>query len=159
VAVAIGRATISTVAAVFLDTNILVYPHDRREPARARRALEILDILAPTGTAALSAQVLSEYFWVVTRRLPDPLTEREGIASTERHARTWQVLDVTTATVREALRAVRQHHLAYWDGLIWAAARLAQISVVLSEDFTDGAELDGVTFRNPLAPGFQLELG
>jgi predicted nucleic acid-binding protein len=82
-------------AAVFLDSNVLVDPHDRREPERARRAIEVMGALAPTGTAAVSAQVLGEFFWVVTRRIPDPLDVVQGVRSAERHARTWQVLDIT----------------------------------------------------------------
>ncbi|MBI4513392.1 MAG: PIN domain-containing protein [Gemmatimonadetes bacterium] len=142
--------------AVFLDTNILVYPYDRREPARGRRAMEILQALAASGGATVSTQVLGEFFWVITRRLPDPLSPAAGAASVERHARTWRVLDITLPVVREALRGVQQHAFSYWDALIWATARLGQIAVVLSEDFTDGTDIEGVVFRNPFRPGFEL---
>ena len=143
-------------AAVFLDTNLLVYPHDRREPERAERAVAVLDELAGTGRAALSTQVLGEFFWVVTRRLPDPLPPVEAAASVERHARSWVVLDVSLPVVREALRGVREHTLPYWDALIWASAKLSQIPLVLSEDFADGRDVEGVRFANPFADGFQL---
>lgn len=143
-------------ARFLLDTNVLVYPHDRREPDRADAAIALLSTLAAAGGAAVSTQVLSEYFWVVTRRLPDPLTVSQGAKSTERHAKTWGVLDVTLSTVREALRGTEHHGLPYWDALIWATAHLAQIPVVLSEDFADGREIDGVRFRNPFGPGFAL---
>lgn len=143
-------------ARFFLDTNVLVYPHDRRESDRSDAAIAVLDALAARGGAAVSAQVLGEFFWVVTRRLPDPLTSAEAVRSTTRHAKTWQVLDVTVATVREALRGVEAHDLPYWDALIWATARLAQIPVILSEDFADGREIDGVLCRNPLCPGFVI---
>lgn len=53
---------------------------------------------------------------------------------------------------------MRDHAFSYHDAQIWAAARLAQIPVVLSEDFADGAVHDGVTFVNPLRPGFDLGL-
>ena len=135
---------------------MLVYPHDRREPERGDAAVAVLDSLAARGTAAISTQVLGEYFWVVTRRLPDPLPVTESVRNTARHAKAWLVLDITTATVREALRGVENHGLSYWDSLIWAAARLAQIPVVLSEDFADGREIDGVLFRNPFKRGFVI---
>lgn len=141
-------------ARFFLDTNVLVYPHDRRAAERGDAAITVLDALAARGDAAVSTQVLGEFFWVVTRRLPDPLTTAQGARSTTRHAKTWRVVDVTAATVREALRGVADHDLPYWDSLIWAAARLAQIPVILSEDFADGREIDGVLFRNPFKRGF-----
>ncbi len=56
-------------APFFLDTNVLVYPHDRREPERGDAAIAVLDSLAACGDAAVSTQVLGEFFWVVTRRL------------------------------------------------------------------------------------------
>jgi predicted nucleic acid-binding protein len=40
------------------------------------------------------------------------------------------------------------------DAQIWAAARLGQVEMVLSEDFNPGSVLDGVTFINPLDPAF-----
>jgi predicted nucleic acid-binding protein len=140
----------------FIDSNVLVYPHDRREPEKAQLAIDLLGALALAGGGLISAQVLGEFFWAVTRRLPDPLSDAEGAASVGRHARTWDVLDLTWLTVREALRGVKQHQLPYWDGLIWGTARLAGVPVVLSEDFTDGREVEGVVFRNPFREGFAL---
>jgi len=36
------------------------------------------------------------------------------------------------------------------------AARMTAVPVVLSEDLTDGATIDGVTIINPLAVGFSV---
>jgi len=41
--------------------------------------------------------------------------------------------------------------LPFWDALLWATAKAAGVSVVLSEDFQDGRELEGVQFRNPFS--------
>lgn len=43
----------------FLDTNVLVYLFDHDEPAKTRRARDLLERAKP-GELALSAQVLSE---------------------------------------------------------------------------------------------------
>ena len=51
---------------------------------------------------------------------------------------------------------MRGYRLNYWDAQIWVAARLHQIPLVLSEDFSDGAVLEGVHFINPFRPGFRL---
>jgi predicted nucleic acid-binding protein len=64
---------------------------------------------------------------------------------------------VTGWTVLEAAAGARRHQLSYWDALIWATAKLNQIATVLSEDFQDGRLLEGVRFRNPFGPGFDVE--
>lgn len=58
--------------------------------------------------------------------------------------------------VLEALRGVRVHQMPYWDAQLWATARLNQIPVIFSEDFSTGATLEGVRFVNPLMETFDL---
>jgi predicted nucleic acid-binding protein len=58
-----------------VDTNVLVYALDRREPEKRERAREVLRRVGGAGTAALPAQVLSEYANACLRKLeprPDP---------------------------------------------------------------------------------------
>ena len=58
--------------------------------------------------------------------------------------------------VMEALRAVREHRLSYYDALIWATARLNGVPFLLSEDGQDGRLIEGVRTLNPLNPAFDL---
>jgi predicted nucleic acid-binding protein len=67
------------------------------------------------------------------------------------------VFDLTQHIVLEAARGVRDHQLAYYDAQIWAAARLNQTQLILSEDFQDGQILEGVRFINPFSDGFILD--
>jgi len=48
------------------------------------------------------------------------------------------------------------HRFSFWDAQIWATARLNQISVVFSEDFSVGASVEGIRFTNPFGPEFRL---
>jgi predicted nucleic acid-binding protein len=138
-----------------LDTNVLVYALDRREPEKRDRAREVLRRLGASG-AILPAQVLSEFANVCLRKLeprPDPAAVQREV---ERLLLAFPVLPLTGPVVLEALRGVREHLLSYYDAQIWAVARLGQVGVVLSEDFNPGAVLDGVSFANPLDPAFDL---
>jgi len=63
---------------VFVDTNVLVYAYDRSDPEKQRRALQVLDRLAITGAGMISAQVLSEFFVAVTRKIVAPLSVDEA---------------------------------------------------------------------------------
>jgi len=134
---------------VLLDTNVLVYAYDRRDASKRDAAIALLRALVHVGETAVSVQVLGELFWTISRHIPDPLTAVEATDEVARHARTWQVVELSSDTVRTATRAVAQYGLPYWDALIWAAARLAGIPVILSEDFQDDREIEGVTFQNP----------
>lgn len=143
-----------------VDTNLLVYALDRREPAKRERSREVLRRVGGAGGAVLPAQVLSEFANACMRKLeprPDPETIRREV---ERLLLAFPVLPLTGPVVLEALRGLREHLLSYYDAQIWAVARLGQVPVVLSEDFNPGAVLDGVSFVDPLDPAFNLaELG
>src|SRR5215212_3206287 len=139
-----------------VDTNVLVYTLDRRQPEKRQRAREVLRSVGRAGTAALPAQVLSEFGGACLRKLeprPDPHAVRREV---ERLMLAFPVLPLTGPVVLEALRGVGEHLLFYYDAQIWAVARLGQVGVILSEDFNPGAVLDGVSFTNPLDPTFDL---
>jgi predicted nucleic acid-binding protein len=54
-----------------------------------------------------------------------------------------------TTTLQLAINAVQNHRLAFWDAMLWATAKQAGVTALLSEDFQHGRELEGVLFRNP----------
>ena len=143
-------------ARYLIDTNLLVYALNRREPAKRERAREVLWRVGGAGSAALPTQVLSEFANACLRKLeprPDPATVRREV---ERLLLAFPVLPLTGPAVLEALRGVRKHLLSYCDTQVCAVARLGQVSVVLSEDFNPVAVLDGVSFAIPLGPAFDL---
>ena len=51
-----------------------------------------------------------------------------------------------------ALDPVKKHRFAFWDAMLWAAARQAGVRYLLTEDLQDGFELAGVKFVNPFEP-------
>ena len=135
---------------------MLAYALNRREPEKREHTREVLRHVGSARTAALPAQVLSEFANACLRKLeprPDPTTVRREV---ERLMLAFPVLPLTGPVVLEALRGVGEHMLSYYDAQIWAVARLGQVAVVLSEDFNPGAVLDGVSFTNPLDPEFDL---
>jgi predicted nucleic acid-binding protein len=142
----------------FVDTNILIYAHDNSEPGKQRKAIDLLDSLALSMQGFLSTQVLAEFFWISTRKIPSPLMLDEAQAQIERLARTFHVVDINILVLLEALRGVRTYSMPLWDAQVWAAAKLNQIPVILSEDFSDGALYDGICCLNPFAPNFDASM-
>jgi predicted nucleic acid-binding protein len=142
--------------AILIDTNVLVYAHDRGEPVKQRQAIETLAILQPTGRDRLSVQTLAEFVRAATKGRTPILTVEQAYQQIAYFSRMWAIFDLTPLIVLEAVRGVRDYKLAYWDAQIWATARLNQIPVVFSEDFNVGADLEGVRFVNPFALDFAL---
>ncbi len=142
---------------IFVDTNILVYAYDRSEPEKQALALAILDRLSETQTGAISTQVMSEFYTVVTRKLALPLSLADAYRRLENYQQSWDIFNVTPEIVLEAARGVHDYQFSFWDGQIWAAARLNQISVVFSEDFSAESVIEGVRFVNPLTAVFQID--
>ena len=142
---------------LLLDTNVLVYAYDPGDKRKQQLAGQLLEEIQPTRVAAVSAQILAEFFGVVTRRLMPRIATRDAlelVGSLAQSFVTWPIDDVV---VLEAARGVRDHHMSYWDAQVWATARLRGARVVLSEDFTNGRTVEGVNFRDPFAPGFNFD--
>jgi len=136
-------------AEVMLDTNVLVYAFDADVPAKQRTAEELLGRLVADGTACISSQVLSEFYVTVTRRFPGSMDPESAARHAQRFGEVFEVHDSGLQVVLEALRGVVRYRLSYYDAQIWAVARLNHVPVVLSEDFSDGQEIEGVRFHNP----------
>ncbi len=132
-----------------VDTNVLVYAHDKRDAKKRRRARSLLTDLGRAGTAALPAQALAEFSSVMLGRMRPAAQPADLMREIEWLVRAFTVLPLTPQVVLEALRGVRDHGFSFYDAQIWGAARLAQATVLLSEDFPSGQTRDGVTFINP----------
>ena len=143
-------------AEFLVDTSVLVTAYDRSKKLKQEMAFELLNQIAQDGNAALSTQVLAEFFTITTRKLPAPLTDVEALNSLENYIRAWRVLEVTGLVVLEAARGARDHLFNYDQAQIWATARLNQIPVVLSEGYNSGSMVEGVRFLDPFAAYFNL---
>lgn len=146
-AVALGRATICMSGRTFLDTNVLVYAIDASEPVKRDIARNVLASNS-YGEFVLSAQVLSEFYVTVTRKLARPLAESDAAEALERFGgRPMIAIDIDL--VRRAVEISRYSQISYWDGLIVAAAVRGGCQRLLSEDLNDGQEICSVRVENP----------
>ena len=145
-----------TAAKVLVDTNVLVYAYDRSEPVKQPHAAEVLNQLLFRQAGFLSAQALTEFYNASTRKITVPLSSAEAYRRVRNLATSWPVLDITPLIVLEATRGAHLYQMPIWDAQIWATARLNQIPTILSEDFNDGSEIEGIRFVNPFAAGFRL---
>jgi len=131
----------------FVDTNVVVYAFDRADPVKQRIAIELLE---SDDRLVLSTQVLLETWWVLTRRLAEPLKESEASRVIDELS-SLPVVATDPQLVQQAIRINRRFNIAIWDALVIEAARAAGCTTVLSEDLQTGQDFDGVRIKNPFA--------
>ena len=132
----------------FFDTNILIYASDRSEPEKQSQARRLLKNAIENETGVISAQVLSEFLTVVTRRIQQPLSLEEAEEAIEQLA-ILPVVEVDLALVKQAISTCLEYHISYWDSLIIAAAERAGCTRILSEDLNPGQSYHGIAVVNP----------
>jgi len=129
----------------FLDTNVLIYSIASAEPKKRDRALALLE----EGDCGLSVQVLQEFYVQATRATrADRLSHEQAAGLIDAWSR-FQVQANTVAVMNAALRIKAAHGFSYWDSAIIAAARALGCPQLLTEDMSDGREIDGVRIVNP----------
>ncbi len=131
---------------ITLDTNILIYAIDRDAGERHQKARTLIHDVAYQD-CVLTLQALSEFVAVATRK------GKLSVADARAYVQDWQLLFPTVlptlATLTRAIDAIEQHKLAFWDAMLWATAKQAGVTLLLSEDCQHDRELEGVRFRNP----------
>jgi predicted nucleic acid-binding protein len=89
-------------------------------------------------------------------RVPEPLTVDEAYREVFRYAENCRVLPLTASAALDAMRACAQYSMSFWDSLIWAVAKEGGVPYLLSEDFDDGTEVEGVRFVDPFSASFDI---
>ena len=135
-------------ARVFLDTNVLVYAHDRSAGEKHQTARDVVLDLWERGLGILSTQVLQEFFTAVTRKIAKPM----GTASARQIIEDllkWSVVVNDGDSILAAVDILDRYKLSFWDSLIIQAAVRGGADLLLSEDLSDGQTIHGVRIHNP----------
>jgi len=137
----------------FVDTNLLVYLHDSKEPDKQERALRIMESLWLRASGRLSFQVLQEFYAVATRKLKPGLAP--GLARREiRDLMQWRPQAPSAELFEQAWSIEDRWQLSCWDSLIVASALAQKCHTLLTEDLQDGLDLDGLRVVNPFSEAF-----
>ena len=133
----------------FVDTNILVYAHDRSAGLKHQRAKTLLEQLWDSGQGVLSTQVLQELCINRRRKIPRPLPVEE-VRLIIRDCATWEVVSNTTESILQALDIELRYKTSFWDALILHAAESSGASILYTEDLATGQRCRTVRVINPL---------
>lgn len=133
----------------FVDTNILVYAHDRAAGVKHRRAQALVEKLWNSGGGTLSTQVLQELCINLRRKAGKPLSVDE-VRLLIRDYAAWEVVASSPASILKALDLETRYKISFWDALIVQAAEDAGASILYSEDLAAGQRYGTVQVVNPL---------
>ena len=134
---------------ISFDTNILVYAADIAAGGRRDRSADLLARAMRLQNCTQTLQSFCEFFNVVTRK-----AGIEAAAAGELVTAWSAATRVEAARLEdlvEAIRAVAEHGLSFWDAMLWATLRRAGVRILISEDFQDGRTIEGVRIVNPFA--------
>ena len=122
----------------FLDTNVLIYAHDARDPRKRACARELIRRLLRERRGVLSLQVLQEFFAAATRKL--------GMSSEDARGR---IVQYSRFDVVAAIDLHRLHRLSIWDALVVRAALNGACTTLNTEDMQSGYLVERLAFRDP----------
>lgn len=133
----------------FVDTNILMYAHDKAAGDRHERAKTLVEELWRDRTGVVSTQVLQELAVNLRKRARPPLGSKATREIVSDYL-TWQVVVNGGESILEALDLEARYHISFWDALVVQAAQASGAEVLYSEDLSDGQTYGSVRVVNPL---------
>jgi len=128
---------------------VFVYKFDTREPAKTRRASELIRSAIASKRGVVSYQVVQEFFNIALTRFAKPFSVVEA---EDYLALTFKPILAVHSSPRlflEALHIQMQHQLSWHDALIIAAAQQANCSILYTEDMQHGRRIGELRIENP----------
>jgi len=133
----------------FVDTNILMYAHDRSAGLKHERSRQLVERLWISGQGVLSTQVLQELCLNLRRKIARPLPVEEVRRLIQDYL-SWEIVVNTPASVLQALEIEVRYKTSFWDALVLQAAESAGAAVLYSEDLAAGQKYGPIRVINPL---------
>jgi len=137
-----------TKALQFVDTNVLIYAHDRSAGDKHTRAQDLIRELWQSGEGCLSIQVLQEFYVTVTQKVAKPLTPSMA-SQIIADLSVWRVHRPGVEDVLDAIRLQERYQVSFWDAMIVASAIQLGCQTIWSEDLNPGQVYDTVAVVSP----------
>jgi len=134
---------------LFVDTNVLVYAHDRGAGEKHELARSLVERLWLDRSGAISTQVLQELYVNVRRKAAVPISITEARRLVEDYL-SWEVVVNDGTSVLRALEVEARYGISFWDALIVQAAEYCGATVLYSEDLSPGQSYGSVEVVDPL---------
>jgi predicted nucleic acid-binding protein len=133
----------------FIDTNILVYTFDDRDPGKRDRARALVAEALSESRGVIGYQVIQEFLNAALRKFLKPLTA----ADAERYLTiVLEPLCAVFASIElyhQAIDISERWKYSFYDSLIIASALQAGCTVLYSEDLQHGQMIGNLRILNP----------
>jgi predicted nucleic acid-binding protein len=131
------------------DTNIWIYTHDNRDPAKQLKAQQVI---AGTRPFALLWQVGCEFLAASRKLQPLGFTEDQAWqALTAMQAAAALTLFPDASVWAEARSLQTRYSLSFWDALLAAACIRGGVQILYTEDIGAPRTIDTLALVNPFA--------
>lgn len=130
-----------------VDTNILLYIHDPRDPAKQARAASFVRSLPDP---VLLWQVACEYLAASRKLEPFGYSRAQAGQDLRDLRRVWTTLLPSWSILDQAERLLTLYRFSTWDALVVAACLEGGITRLYSEDLTTYPQIGSLEFVNPL---------
>lgn len=133
----------------FIDTNMLVYVADIRDPQKQRIAEEFLAAALDSDDCIISEQVLNEFSSIALSKLKMP---KDVIKEYLKVFRVMTTVAFPDHVAERGLDIADRYQLQFYDSLLLATAEANDCSEFISEDLNDGQIYCGMKVVNPFKP-------
>lgn len=130
----------------FIDSNLIIYANDCRDPEKQDKALALIKKLMISGAGVISTQVLQEYANVALNKLDQ---SHDVVLRQLNLLESFEVVPISPALVKRAVEIKIAYCISFWDSSIISAAEYADCDVIYSEDLNSGQFYSGIKMRNP----------
>lgn len=140
----------------FVDTNLLVYAHDRSAGIKQQQSQTLLQTLWEAKTGCLSIQVFQEFYIIITRKVANPLSSAQA-SQIISHLGAWRIHSPNTTDIQQAIDIQGRYQVSFWDAMILQSAIRLGCSTVWSEDLSAGQHYGTVVVSNPFEMNLEGE--
>lgn len=129
-----------------VDTNVLVYAHDPRDPVKRDTALALIGSLTD---GVLLWQVAVEYLAACRKLEPHGYSLREGWQDVRDLRQVWRTLRPSWQVLDRAESVMSQFSLSFWDAMVIAACLEGGVTRLYTEDFGAYSRIEALEVVNP----------
>jgi len=131
-----------------VDTNVLIYVHDPRDPAKQATADALVKSLVD---GVLLWQVACEFIAASRKLEPYGFSRDEAWHEIHSLQQIWTTKLPSWLVIQRAEALQNRYSLSFWDALIIAACLESGVTRLYSEDFTSKSRIEGLSLINPFA--------
>lgn len=129
-----------------VDTNVLIYSRDPRDPQKQAAANALL---ASLTDGVLLWQVACEYIAASRKLEKFGYDVGQAMADVADMRTAWETPLPTWKVIDRAEQLLKRYSLSFWDALLVAACLEAGVTRLYTEDFDDSLRAEGLEVINP----------